>query len=134
MVRRLVPKLGERKVALSGMVLTLPGFVLIALVSFTPSSAVLYGGLALVSVGSSFVMPSLSSLMSRYVPDDRQGFALGVFRSFGSLARVAGPIAGGMLYYGLGSAAPYFAGAVVLVIAVGLTRRLPAPSDVAIGA
>ena len=79
------------------------------------------------AVGSSLVMPSLSSLASRYVPDDRQGFALGVFRSFGSLARVVGPIAGGLLYYGLGALAPYLIGAVLLVLPLGLARRLPVP-------
>jgi len=128
-VRRIVPRLGERKVALGGMALTLPGFLAIAAVTETGSAAVLYGGLLLVAVGSSLVMPSLSTLASRYVPDDRQGFALGVFRSFGSLARVAGPIAGGLLYYGLGSAAPYLAGAVILVLPLLVARGLPAPPE-----
>ncbi len=126
-VRRLVPKLGERKVAFAGMALTVPGFVLIGAVAKTESVAVMYAGLACVAIGSSLVMPSFSSLASRYVPDDRQGFALGVFRSFGSLARVAGPIGGGLLYYGLGSMAPYAVGAVALLVPLGLARRLPAP-------
>ncbi len=126
-VRRLVPRVGELKVATMGMALTLPGFLLIAAVARTESAAVLYAGLALVAVGSSLVMPSFSSLASRYVPDDRQGFALGVFRSFGSLARVVGPIAGGLLYYGLGALAPYAIGAALLLMPLGLSRRLPAP-------
>ncbi|MBL6758019.1 MAG: MFS transporter [Planctomycetes bacterium] len=126
-VRRLVPRVGELKVASLGMALTLPGFLVIAAVTRTESAAVLYAGLALVAVGSSLVMPSFSSLASRYVPDDRQGFALGVFRSFGSLARVVGPIAGGLLYYGLGALAPYAIGAALLLMPLGLSRRLPAP-------
>ncbi len=126
-VRRLVPRVGELKVASLGMALTLPGFLVIAAVTEAAHPAVLYTGLGLVAVGSSLVMPSLSSLASRYVPDDRQGFALGVFRSFGSLARVVGPIAGGLLYYGLGALAPYLIGAVLLVLPLGLARRLPAP-------
>ncbi len=126
-VRRLVPRVGERKVATLGMALTLPGFLVIAAVTKTAAPAILYTGLALVAVGSSLVMPSLSSLASRYVPDDRQGFALGVFRSFGSLARVVGPIAGGLLYYGLGALAPYAVGAVLLLMPLMLTRKLPDP-------
>ena len=126
-VRRLVPRVGELRVASLGMALTLPGFLMIAAVTRTESAAVLYAGLALVAVGSSLVMPSFSSLASRYVPDDRQGFALGVFRSFGSLARVVGPIAGGLLYYGLGALAPYAIGAGLLLLPLGLSRRLPAP-------
>ncbi len=126
-VRRLVPRVGERRVATLGMALTLPGFLVIAAVTKAASPAILYTGLALVAVGSSLVMPSLSSLASRYVPDDRQGFALGVFRSFGSLARVVGPIAGGLLYYGLGALAPYVVGAVLLLIPLVLSKRLPEP-------
>lgn len=126
LVRRLVPRLGERRVAFAGMAMTLPGFVLIAAVTRLESQGVLYAGLALVAVGSSMVMPSFSSLASRYVPDDRQGLALGVFRSFGSLARVLGPIAGGILYFGLGSIAPYGAGAAVLLAPLLMTRALPA--------
>ena len=125
LVRRLVPKRGERAVAFMGMAMTLPGFVLIALVTRQESTAILYAGLLLVAMGSSMVMPSFSSLASRYVPDDRQGFALGVFRSFGSLARVLGPIAGGALYFGLGSIAPYGAAAVVLLAPLAITRGLP---------
>lgn len=125
LVRRLVPKRGERAVAFMGMAMTLPGFVLIALVTRQESAAILYAGLLLVAMGSSMVMPSFSSLASRYVPDDRQGFALGVFRSFGSLARVLGPIAGGVLYFGLGSIAPYGAAAVVLLAPLAITRGLP---------
>lgn len=127
-VRRLVPKLGERKVASTGMAMTLPGFILIGAVPFAESSVVLYAGLFLVSVGSSLVMPSFSSLASRYVPDDRQGFALGVFRSFGSLARVIGPLGGGVIYYSLGGAAPYAAAALLLLVPIAISRGLPDPS------
>ncbi len=127
-VRRIVPKVGERKVASMGMMMTLPGFIAIAAVPFAKSSAVLYGGLFLVSVGSSLVMPSFSSLASRYVPDDRQGFALGVFRSFGSLARVLGPLGGGVLYYSLGSTAPYAAASIILLVPIVISRGLPAPN------
>ncbi|QDV06661.1 Tetracycline resistance protein, class B [Planctomycetes bacterium Poly30] len=126
-VRRLVPKVGERKVAWLGMALTVPGFIGIAAVTRVESAALLYASLALVSVGSSLVMPSFSSLASRYVPDDRQGFALGVFRSFGSLARVLGPLAGGLLYYGFGSYAPYALGAFVLLVPLALSKKLPEP-------
>ena len=54
-----------------------------------------------------------------------------MFRSFGSLARVIGPIAGGLLYYGLGSYAPYALGAVVLVVPVLMATKLPEPPAVA---
>ena len=123
-VRRLAPRLGERRVAVAGFVLLIPGFVAIAVAR---SSPVLYLGLALMAIGQALIMPCLSSLISRYVPADRQGAALGHFRSAGSLGRAVGPLLGGLLYWRLGSAAPYWIGAAALLLPAELTRRLPAP-------
>jgi len=132
LVRRLVPRLGERKVATRGLAVTLAGFVALGLVPFDWAAGVgrgtwLWLGSGLVAIGTSLVMPSFSTLASRYVPDDRQGFALGVFRSLGSLARVVGPLAGGLLYYTLGGWSPYLIGAVVLLAPIAFAARLPEP-------
>jgi len=133
LVRRLVPRIGERAVARRGLAVTLAGFVALGLVPFEASAAALgrgtwlWLGAGLVAVGTSLVMPSLSSLASRYVPDDRQGFALGVFRSLGALARVVGPLAGGVLYYSLGGWSPYLIGAAVLLVPLAAAARLPEP-------
>jgi len=124
LVRRLVPKLGEVRLAALGMALTVPGFVVVGAAHDVPR---LYQGLALLAVGSAFVMPSLSSLVSRYSPAERQGLALGIFRSMGSLARALGPIAGGLLYFRLGGWGPYYVGAVVALVPLLMALRLPAP-------
>jgi MFS family permease len=104
------------------MLATLPGFLLVGL---THSTGQLYLGLLFLACGSACVMPSLSALVSRYSPPERQGLALGIFRSLGSLARVIGPLAGGLLFFTLGSPAPYWAAAVVLLLPLALTRALP---------
>lgn len=132
LVRRLVPRLGERRVAAHGLAVTLAGFVALGAVPFDATAAVgrgtwLWVGAVLVAIGTSLVMPSFSTLASRYVPDDRQGFALGVFRSLGSLARVVGPLSGGVLYYALGGWAPYLLGAAALVLPMRAAGRLPEP-------
>ncbi|MEZ6017253.1 MAG: MFS transporter [Planctomycetota bacterium] len=134
LVRRLVPKLGERVVAARGLSITLLGFVGLGMVAFDFAAggargALLWVGAGLVAVGTSLVMPSFSTLASRYVPDDRQGFALGVFRSLGSLARVVGPLAGGVMYYSLGGWSPYLIGAAVLLAPIAAANRLPAPPE-----
>ena len=77
-VRRAAPRFGERRVAQIGMLITAPGFFLMGK-SQTPGE--LYSGLAFMAVGSALVMPCLSALVSRYAPADRQGLALGTFRS-----------------------------------------------------
>lgn len=125
-VRRLVPRVGERRLALAGIALTVPGYVIVGAAGTT---ATLYAGLAFLALGSAFVMPSLSALVSRYSPEDRQGLALGVFRSLGSLARAIGPIAGGLLYWRLGSFGPYYVGAALTLVPLVLARRLPPVPD-----
>jgi MFS family permease len=122
LVRRLAPRYGERPLASAGIALTLPGFVVVGVAQGTGT---LYLGLGLLSVGSAFVMPCLSALVSRYSPPDRQGLALGVFRSLGSLARAIGPLVGGLLYWKLGSWGPYHVGAVLCLLPLALALRLP---------
>ena len=124
-VRRMAPRIGERKMAVQGFVLLLPGFLLIA---FAHSTWMLYLGLFPMAVGSALAMPSLSALVSRYAPVDRQGLALGCFRSAGSLSRAVGPLLGGLLYWQLGAAAPYWVGAVFLLVPLALATRLPDPA------
>ena len=122
LVRRLAPRLGEKRVAITGMLLTAPSFVLIG---SAETSHRLYLGLAFMAVGSALVMPCLSALISRYAPAAHQGIALGTFRSMGSLSRAVGPIVGAVLYWKLGSSAPYHAGAVALLLPVALAVGLP---------
>jgi MFS family permease len=121
-VRRLVPRLGERVVARLGLAALVPGFVAIGA---THSSGLLYTGLFLMAVGSALAMPALSALTSRYAPDDRQGLALGTNRSLGSLARAVGPLASSLLYWRLGSGASYWIGAGLLLWPVALCFGLP---------
>ncbi len=123
-VRRMAPRLGEKKLAIRGLVILLPGFFAVAIAQ---SAGVLYAGLFAMAVGSALAMPCLSSLVSRYSPLENQGLVLGCFRSAGALARALGPILGGVLYWQMGSAAPYWIGGVFLLLPVGLAIGLPEP-------
>jgi len=126
LIRRLVPRFGEKRLALMGLLLPLPGFVLIGT---SYSTAQLYLGLTLMAVGSAFTMPTLSALASRYAPADRQGLAMGSFRSAGALARAVGPILGGLLFWRLGSSSPYLIAAAFLALPLFLAFGLPPVSD-----
>jgi MFS family permease len=123
-VRRMAPKIGERKMLKAGLLLLLPGNAMIALAS---SPLVLYAGLFFMATGSAMAMPCMSSLASLYAPPERQGLILGQFRSAGSLARAIGPFLGGILYWYLGSASPYWAASVAMLLPLGLCLALPAP-------
>lgn len=124
LVRRLAPKYGEKKLVIAGTILVLPGLILVGVCSSIP---MLYSGLFLLAFGSSLATPSLASLVSLYSPETRQGESLGIFRSFGSLARAVAPILGALVYWKYGSQWPYFGSAALLVIPVLLAFGLPAP-------
>lgn len=121
-VRRLAPKLGEKKVAIFGLGVLVPGFLL---VGFAATTTVLYAGLFCMAVGSALAMPCLSALVSRYAPVEAQGLVLGSFRSLGALARAVGPLLGGGLYWLHGSEAPYLAGAALILWPLLLAFGLP---------
>lgn len=121
-VRRVAPRFGEKRLALAGIALLVPA---LALIGFAPSEGVLYGGLFLLATGSALATPSLTALVSLYAPDDRQGEALGTFRSLGSLARAVAPLIAASLYWRYGSALPYYVGALLLLVPLALGFTLP---------
>ena len=121
-VRRKAGEVGEKKMAIRGLIALIPGLVLIALAY---SNIMLYSGLFFLSVGSSMIIPCLTSLVSIYTPAHEQGRSIGIFRSMGALARVVGPIAASVIYYKYGSAAPYYVGSVFLLIPIFMLMKLP---------
>ena len=127
LVRRIVPRLGERRTAILGISALLPGFVILGC---TTSIAVLYAGLAFLGVGSGLMQPAMTSLASLYAPSDRQGEVMGAFRSLGAFSRILGPLAATVIFWRFGSAWPYVTGAVILLAPLILVASLPLPSKV----
>lgn len=121
-VRRLAPKYGEKKLVIAGLIMILPGLILVGLCQ---NQFLLYSGLFLLAVGSSLATPCLTALVSLYTPSDRQGESLGLFRSVGSLGRAFAPILAAMVYWRFGSQWPYYGSALVLIVPILLAFRLP---------
>ncbi len=121
-VRRKANQIGEGKVALMGLVTLVPGLIAI---SFAQNSLILYFGLFFLSVGSAMIIPCLTSLVSFYAPENKQGEAIGIFRSLGSLGRVIGPIIASLIYWKYGSAYPYLIGCLFLIVPFFLVFKLP---------
>jgi MFS family permease len=124
LVRRVAPRIGERRMAIVGLVTVLPGFLLIGL---APSPFILYVGLAFMGLGSGLVNPAFTSLVSLYAPPDRQGSVMGVFRSIGSFSRILGPLIATLAFWRFGSSSPYILGAAILIPPLLMTFRLPPP-------
>ncbi len=124
-VRRAVPRFGEKKVLLVGLACVCAGLLQIGIAG---SLAGLYGGLAFVGVGSGLTNPSVSALVSLYSKVEQQGRFLGVFRSLGALARGVGPLAACLVYWWLGATATYVLAAAVLVAPWTMALPLPKPA------
>jgi fucose permease len=83
--------------------------------------------LAALAAGQGLLHPSLSSLLSRSADATEQGAMLGVAQSLSSLARIVGPVWGGVLYEVASPAAPYVSVSVVMAIAALWAFRLVDP-------
>jgi len=127
LVRRLMPRVGERAFARLGALCLGAGLVGIPLVG-----AGLGGVLPVLAVtvlGFAMLTPSLSSLLSLHTPEGMQGEVLGIGQSSLSLARILGPFLGNVLF-ARDAELPYWAAAAVMLVAAGLTLALPGrPSD-----
>lgn len=125
LVRRLVPKYGEKPVLLAGLLCVCVG---IALIGLSRGSTLLYVGLAVTGIGTGLTNPAVSALVSLYSPVAQQGRMLGIFRSLGSLARGVGPIAACLLYWWLGATVTYLVAAVIVLAPWFLALPLPKPA------
>jgi MFS family permease len=122
LIRFMTPKYGEKKIILAGL-LIIPGpLALLAYSAPNISLSLLY--LLPVAAGAALIMPSLTGLASLLSPADRQGLALGVFRSSGALARAVGPLIGAYLYWIFGVRISYVILAAVFVLILILAMRL----------
>lgn len=102
------------------------GFALMALgllsMPFVPKSVFIpieLLSLLLIALANACVTPSLLSLLSQHLNPQEQGKYLGLNQSFGSLARVAGPIVGAALYQILYTL-PYIFAFIMLLLALAM--------------
>lgn len=124
LVRRVIPRWGERRAMLVGTIVAIVTFPLYGLVT---KGWMLYGILTLGAVGG-LIEPSAQGLMSKAVPPNEQGMLQGGLASLRSLTSVFGPLLGTNLFSYFISAeapinlpgAPFFSGAVLLMIALFL--------------
>lgn len=95
---RLVKRFGESPLIVVGCLLMVVSLFAIPVVG--PQSggvAALLFGMAVLSVGNSLASPALTSLASKSADDSDQGRTMGILQSGASLARVVGPLIGGIL-------------------------------------
>ncbi len=94
-MRRIVPRFGEARLVIAGVVSMTVAF---ALIPEMPSVALVALPLALSAIGRGIAQPSMMGLVSRAGSAGHRGAVMGTFASMASLARVFGPVAAGWLY------------------------------------
>lgn len=125
LMRRLVPKHGEAKLALVGFATAAIGYPLLGV-----SSAIgfLAAATLVSSIGNALLRPALTALVTRAADASEQGTVLGITQSLSSITSIAAPpLAGLLIEHGHGDLWAYLLGAVgALGVALMIGRRSPA--------
>lgn len=126
LVRKLLPKFGERRLLLVGFALSSMGMLGIAFTWNVWSMAVTQTFLAL---GIGLVSPSLNGSISLVADQNAQGHIMGVNQSMSAMGRILGPLLGGFIYGNISQNSPYFFAcsimAICCLICISLYKKLP---------
>jgi MFS transporter, DHA1 family, tetracycline resistance protein len=121
LIGRLAPRFGERKLAVIGAAILVPGYLLLAQAQHVPA---LLGSLTLLALGAGLTNPTLSALASRLATADEQGGVLGVYQSLSSMARIFGPFWGVYAFEKFGTSSAHITAAAVTCLVFALALRL----------
>ncbi len=114
LVRRLLPKWGERKVLRLGVLLFALGLTGIAVANSVWAMAIT---MTLLSLGNGLSNPSTLGSISLLAGSTEQGAVMGVTQSMASLGRILGPAMGGALYGSVAITAPFWASGLLALVA-----------------
>jgi DHA1 family tetracycline resistance protein-like MFS transporter len=92
LIRKLLPIFGEERVALAGLVLSVLGFSIAALISIFPSTILICLGGVILITGDGLFEPSITGLISNSVGPKMQGRVQGANQGMQSVARIFGPL------------------------------------------
>ena len=123
-VRRFAAPVGEKNLAMSGILIGAIAFMILSQASNAP---LFNFGLILMSAGVALISPCLTAMTSLFSGESQQGFHLGIFRSAGSLGRAMGPLLAGIVYFRYGSSTAYLGGAFLLAIPLVVLAMVPQP-------
>ena len=116
-----VKRLGEARLARLGIVLLSAGLGLIAIAHNYLMTIV---AITLMPLGTAFLFPCITALLSRVVPSRERGLHMGVQQTYGGVSRVAFPILAGFLIDRFGVGSPYAVAAVLVAATLLITAPL----------
>jgi multidrug resistance protein len=130
---RAVDRLGEARLARLGIVILAAGLVA---TGWGRGSVALAAGFTLMPLGTAFLFPCVTGLLSQAVPSRERGLYMGVQHTFGGVSRVAFPIAAGLLMDHFGVGVPFWLAGLLVLLTLPLTgaiapRPMPTPAGAA---
>jgi len=121
LIGRLTKRWGEENLIVFGSLLMALGMLFMPLF---PSIAVFFASITLISSGIGTLNTVLPSFISKRTPADEQGGMLGVAQSVGSIARIPGPLVGGLIAEFAGLNVAFLLSATLVTIAFVLGFKL----------
>jgi multidrug resistance protein len=127
---RMIEWLGEARLTRLGLVLLATGLALVATVHSYLTLAI---ALTLMPLGTAFVFPCVTAMLSRVVPKRHRGLYMGVQHTFGGVSRVVFPLAAGISMDHLGLGFPFVVAGILVLSTLLLTTSMEqyAPSRAA---
>ena len=113
LIGKLSKKFGDKKLLISGILFLTFGLILFL---FAQIFWLLYIILGIISMGIGLITPTLNSLISKMVLPSELGEVFGVNTSLNSLMTIIGPLTAGLIYDYISPTAPYWFGAILLLI------------------
>ncbi len=114
-------RLGDARLARLGIVLLAAGLTLLSLARDYP---VLIASMTLMPLGTAFLFPCVTGLLSQVVPGSDRGLYMGVQQTFGGVSRVIFPVAAGILMDALGKGVPFAVAAALVLLTLPLTGAM----------
>jgi DHA1 family tetracycline resistance protein-like MFS transporter len=115
--RLVQPRLGEKRLAIGGLVLMAAG---LAGMAAAPQAWLLYPLVGMLALGSGLSIPALTGLTSSRVDASAQGRLMGGMQGLLSLTMIIGPMMAGLFFEFVGVASPYWLGSLISGAALAL--------------
>ena len=115
LLRQLAKHVSDEKLVLTGIFFMMIGLTGLPY-GFNFTGVAIIGGL--LAIGTGILQPTILGLVSREANADNQGSVLGLNQSLASLARVLGPLWGGLAYEFIGFQFPFLTGGLFTLLAL----------------
>jgi len=123
-----VRRLKEARVARYGLLFLAAGLCLTAM---STNYVLLFTAFTLMPLGTAFLFPCVTALLSRVVPRSERGLQMGVQQTYGGISRVAFPIGAGALVDQFGAGVPFLIAGLLVLLTLAMTSSFETSLDAA---